>query len=134
MPASKRPLSPHLTIYRKQISSVLSILHRATGVALFGGVLLIVVWLAIAAYAPAEYTHFFAIVSSPLGRIALLGWTFCFYYHFCNGIRHLFWDVGLGFTLPVMHRSGYAVLYFATFFTSATWAWAFSIMSQTVAE
>lgn len=120
---SKRPTSPHLTIYRKQISSVLSIFHRMTGIALYAGALLVVLWLSISAYAPAFYSTFYGIISSPLGTLFLLGWTAAFYYHLCNGIRHLFWDIGKGFTLPVMHRSGYAVVYFTIFFTTATWVW-----------
>lgn len=123
---STRPTSPHLTIYRKQISSVLSIFHRLTGIALYFGALVVVLWLAICAYRPDNYSNFYEVLASPLGKLAMLGWTIAFYYHLCNGIRHLFWDIGKGFSLPAMHRSGWAVLFFTAFLTSATWALAFS--------
>lgn len=121
MPVAPRPTSPHLSIYRWQISSVLSILHRLTGLALFAGTALIVVWLCSAAYAPASYATLHDAISSAIGQIFLLGWTLAFYYHFCNGIRHLFWDIGKGFTLPAMARSGWAVVVFAIIFTALTW-------------
>ena len=90
-----RPLSPHLSIYRKQISSVLSILHRITGVALFAGSSLIVVWLCMAAYAPASYAALHDVLSSFIGQICLFGWVAAFYYHLGNGVRHLFWEYGV---------------------------------------
>jgi succinate dehydrogenase / fumarate reductase cytochrome b subunit len=93
-PSIKRPTSPHLSIYRKQISSVLSILHRLTGIALFAGTAVIVVWLWTIAYAPDLFSALRELLASPVGQICLLGWTAAFYYHLGNGIRHLFWDAG----------------------------------------
>ncbi|MDE3015406.1 MAG: succinate dehydrogenase, cytochrome b556 subunit [Pseudomonadota bacterium] len=116
-----RPLSPHLSIYRPQISSVLSILHRLTGLALFAGTALVVAWLCSAAYAPAFYATLHDGMDSFIGRLCLLGWTLAFYCHFCNGIRHLFWDIGMGFTLPQMARSGWAVIVLTIVFTALTW-------------
>jgi len=116
-----RPTSPHLSIYRRQISSVLSITHRLTGLALFVGTGLIVLWLVVAAYAPAHYTTLHSSLHSGFGQICMLGWTLAFYYHFANGIRHLFWDIGKGFTLPVMHRSGWTVIVFTLLMTAVTW-------------
>ncbi|NBX02678.1 MAG: succinate dehydrogenase, cytochrome b556 subunit [Alphaproteobacteria bacterium] len=118
---SQRPLSPHLTIYRPQISSVLSILHRMTGVALFFGVLLLVVWLSIAAFYPALYSGFYEAMNSRFGRIVLLGFTQAFFYHLCNGVRHLFWDMGKGFELKTMARSGWAVVIVSLSLTLASW-------------
>lgn len=123
MPNPARPISPHLGIYRKQISSVLSILHRLTGLALVAGTALMVVWLWSAAYGPAFFSTFQSFMDSLLGRACLLGWTLAFYYHFGNGIRHLFWDVGMGFTLPQMHRSGWTVVLFTLLMTALTWGY-----------
>ena len=118
---SSRPTSPHLGIYRPQISSVLSILHRITGVALFAGTSLMVAWLWSAAYDPAFYTTLHAFLSSIPGELLLMGWTAAFYYHLGNGIRHLFWDTGRGFSLPVMAKSGWAVVISAVLLTTITW-------------
>ena len=116
-----RPISPHISIYRWQNSMVLSILHRMTGMALFAGSALIVVWLWSAAYAPAFYTTLHGALSSVLGQICLFGWVSAFYYHLGNGIRHLFWDMGKGFALPDMRRSGLLVLAFTIGMTLLTW-------------
>jgi succinate dehydrogenase / fumarate reductase cytochrome b subunit len=117
-----RPLSPHLTIYKKQISSVLSILHRMTGFGLFFGALLLVAWLAVAAYAPTMYGEFTVLATSGLGQLVLLGFTLAFYYHLCNGIRHLFWDIGKGFSVPAMTRSGWLVVVSALVLTALSWS------------
>ncbi len=116
-----RPISPHLTIYRKQISSVLSITHRMTGLALHFGTAIIVLWLWSSAYAPAYYTTLYSQLSSIPGQICLFGWVLSFYFHLGNGIRHLFWDMGIGFSLPVMKRSGLAVVGFTLVMTALTW-------------
>jgi len=120
-PKDLRPLSPHLSIYRPQISSVLSILHRATGVVLSGGLLLLALWLWSAAYNPGFYTTLHEWMGGIIGRILMVGWTFSFYYHLCNGIRHLFWDIGQGYTIPVMHKSGWAVIIVTLALTALTW-------------
>ena len=126
MSTTNRPLSPHIGIYRWQNSMVLSILHRMTGMVLSGGMLLIVAWLAIAAYVPSIYADFYALATSPLGLFVLVGFSYCFYYHLCNGIRHLFWDIGKGFSLPVMVRSGWAVVYFSFLLTAFSWAFVYT--------
>lgn len=120
MPAP-RPTSPHLTIYRPQISTVLSILHRLTGVGLYAGLVLMTVWLCTAAYRPEHYAELHKCLSSAVGQLFLAGWTFAFYYHFGNGIRHLFWDIGKGFALPVMALSGWLVVLFTLVMTGLTW-------------
>ena len=121
----RRPLSPHLQIYRPQITSVLSILHRATGIALSAGTLLLAWWLIAAASSDAAYATVSAVIRSPIGLLVMFGWTASLWYHFFAGIRHLAWDAGRGYDLPTVHRSGYAVLIAAAAFTLLTWvAWA----------
>lgn len=106
----RRPLSPHLQVYRPQISSALSIFHRFTGIALSAGALLLALWLAAAATSPGAFAIAQAVLDSIFGKLVLFGFTLALFYHFSNGIRHLLWDAGYGFELPVMHRTGYAVL------------------------
>jgi len=106
----RRPLSPHLQVYRPQISSALSIFHRFSGIALSLGALLLAAWLAAAATSPSAFNMVQALLDSILGKLILFGFTLALFYHFCNGIRHLFWDAGYGYEIPVMRRTGYAVL------------------------
>lgn len=116
-----RPLSPHLQIYRPQYTSILSITHRVTGVALFVGTLLLVWWLAAAAFGEASYARAAAFIDSPLGLLMLFGWSLALFYHLGNGLRHLFWDAGYGFDLKTAEKSGYAVIAFALVATLAAW-------------
>jgi succinate dehydrogenase / fumarate reductase cytochrome b subunit len=120
-PKNSRPLSPHLSIYKPQISSVLSIMHRITGVAIAAGSLLLVVWLFSAAYNPGFYVKLHGFLSGMFGHALMIGWTLAFYYHLCNGIRHLFWDIGKGFDLKTMTRTGWAVVACTVAFTALTW-------------
>lgn len=121
MSEAQRPLSPHLTVYRPQLTSVLSILHRMTGVALGAGTLLLVWWLAAAASGPEAFATVQAFTGSVIGRLLLLGWTWALLYHLCNGIRHLFWDAGLGYELATVTRSGWAVVAASAALTLAVW-------------
>jgi succinate dehydrogenase / fumarate reductase cytochrome b subunit len=105
-----RPLSPHLQIYKPQITSVLSISHRITGLALVVGMLLLVWWLLAAAAGPAAYPHAQAFIGSWLGILLLVGWTFALFFHLCNGIRHLVWDTGHGLDIPTTYATGWAVV------------------------
>lgn len=120
MTNTNRPLSPFM-MYRPQITSVLSILHRITGVCLSAGILLLVYWLVAVASGPESYALAHALLWSGLGRIFLMGWTFCFYYHLCNGIRHLAWDAGFGFELAQVSVSGWAVVIASSGLTVLTW-------------
>lgn len=120
MPAS-RPLSPHLQIYRWQITSVLSILHRFTGLALSLGTLLLVWWLAALASGPDAFATAQAFVGSWLGRLLLLGWSFSLFFHLANGIRHLFWDAGYGFEIKTTTASGWAVVVASVALTVIAW-------------
>ena len=120
MPAS-RPLSPHLQIYRWQITSVLSILHRFTGLALSVGTLLLVWWLVALATGPDAFTTAQAFMGSWLGRLLLLGWSFSLFFHLANGIRHLFWDAGYGFEIKTTTASGWAVVVASVALTVIAW-------------
>ncbi len=126
VPVVARPLSPHLQIYRPQLTSVLSITHRATGVALAVGTLLLVWWLIAAATGPEEYALAQTVMSSWIGRVLLLGWTVALFYHLCNGIRHLFWDAGYGFELRTTYISGWLVIVATLVLTALTWVWGLS--------
>lgn len=117
----QRPLSPHLQVYRPQISSTLSIFHRIAGIALGGGAVLLSLWLAAAAASPGAFAVAQELVDSILGMIILFGFTVALFYHFCNGIRHLLWDAGYGFDLPTMHRTGIAVLVASAGLTVVVW-------------
>ena len=110
MSSTGRPLSPHIQIYRPQITSVLSILHRATGVFLCFGAVVFAWWVIALALGPEPYAAVRSALGSWLGRLLLLAWTFSFFYHLCNGVRHLFWDAGIGFELRTVHASGLAVV------------------------
>src|SRR5437762_12906859 len=107
--ADPRPLSPHLQVYRWQITMAMSIAHRVTGITLPGGTLLLVWWLVALAMGPDAYGSAQSFIASPIGILMMFGWTAALFYHLANGIRHLFWDVGYGFGTPTVYRSGYAV-------------------------
>ena len=116
-----RPLSPHLSIYRWPITMATSILHRATGVALAVGFILFVFWLADAASGPDAYAVFSTAMGSIIGRILLLGWSWAFFYHLANGIRHLVWDVGFGFEKAQANTSSWFVIVTSVVLTAAFW-------------
>ena len=110
MTPAQRPLSPHLQIYKWQLTSVMSIMHRATGLALAAGTIFLVWWLVAAASGEEEFAAAHWFFGSWLGLLILFGWCAAFFYHLANGIRHLAWDSGYGFELPNVYRSGYAVV------------------------
>ena len=127
MSEADRPLSPHLQVYRFQITMAMSILHRMTGVGLGFGTLLLSWWLIAAAVGPEAYASFDWFITSWVGIIALLGFTFSLFYHLFNGIRHLFWDAGMGFELPVMRASGLTVAVIAVLLTVIAWIVGFAV-------
>ena len=118
----RRPLSPHLQIYKPQITSVLSIFHRITGIALSVGTALLVWWLVAASTSDEAYAVVSHFLRSALGLLALFGWTVALWYHFCAGTRHLFWDAGYGYELPQVHATGRLVLVATVVLTVVTWA------------
>lgn len=128
MRSRDRPLSPHLQVYRPQYTSVLSILHRIAGVALAAGSVLLVYWLVAAAAGAEAYETARGLVGSIIGQLFLFGWTLALFYHLCNGIRHLFWDAGVGLELRTSFRSGMAVLAATIVLTLATWIAGYAVM------
>ena len=92
-----RPLSPHLQIYRPTLTMTLSIVHRATGIALYFGTVLLAWWLLAAASGPNGYAKFEWFAGSIIGRLILFGYTWALIHHTLGGIRHLLWDTGRGF-------------------------------------
>ena len=126
MARGDRPLSPHLGIYRWQISNTLSILHRMTGVMLSIGALMLVTWLISLATGIGPYLSVNAFLNGPIGALMLFGWTFCFFYHLANGIRHLAWDTGRGFEKQRARLSGVMVLVVALILTFGVWVTAFA--------
>ncbi len=116
-----RPLSPHLQIYKPQLTSVLSISHRLTGIALFIGLFVLIAWLYALAFDGAMFDCLQDILTSFLGRMALLGWTFCLFYHLCNGVRHLLWDAGYGFEIRTAYATGWLVVFGSVGLTLFCW-------------
>ena len=116
-----RPLSPHLGIYRREWTMIYSILHRATGIALSGGLIAMVAWLLALGSGPENFVLAQAILGHWVGQFFLLGWSFSLFYHLCNGIRHLAWDFGLGFGLIQSRRSGHASVIVAAVLTLIAW-------------
>jgi succinate dehydrogenase / fumarate reductase, cytochrome b subunit len=117
----ERPLSPHLQVYRWQLTSVLSICHRAAGLALAVGTLLLVWWLVALAQGGDAFIAAQVFIGSWLGRLLLLAWSFALFFHLANGVRHLFWDAGYGFSLKETYASGWAVLITAGVLTILAW-------------
>lgn len=130
MSAENRPLSPHLQVYRPQLTSVLSILHRITGIALALGTLLLVYWLVALSVGPQAYAAAEGFAGSILGRLLIFGWSLALFYHLCNGIRHLFWDAGLGFELQTAYRSGWAVVVASLVLTVLAWIVGYGVMGS----
>jgi len=118
-----RPLSPFMfpKWYRFQITSGLSILHRLTGIALAVGSILLTWWLIAVAAGGELFTRTSAFLTSPIGMLLLFLWSAAFFYHLCNGIRHLAWDAGFGFEIRQAYRSGYAVLAGTIVLTVLAW-------------
>ena len=122
---TNRPLSPHLQIYRPQLTSLLSVTHRATGVFLSIGIPFFLYWLWSLESGPQAFSNAMQFFGSFIGRSLLLLWTLAFYYHLCNGIRHLFWDAGKGFELEQAYRSGWMVIVAAVSLTLLSWIGAY---------
>ena len=120
-PKRTRPLSPNIQIYRPQLTSVLSIVNRITGVVLSMYAVALVVWLIAGAAGPQAYSAVHAFIRSWVGQILLFGGTFSFFVHLCGGIRHLVWDAGYGFDLRAIYASGWTVVVTSTALTAATW-------------
>ena len=121
MTTFNRPLSPHLQIYKPQLTSLLSITHRGTGVFLTLGALFLGCWLLSIANGPESYGNLQKYILAWYGQVFLFAWVFSLYYHLCNGIRHLFWDIGLGLEIRTTYLSGYTVIATSILLTLVTW-------------
>lgn len=117
---ANKPLSPHLQVYKPQITSVLSIMHRGTGIFLSLGAFVLSYWLVALASGEQHFDSVKACFGAWPIKLLLIAWVFAFFYHLCNGIRHLFWDIGKGFELDTLQKSGYAVLAAASILTAIT--------------
>jgi succinate dehydrogenase / fumarate reductase cytochrome b subunit len=120
-PIRERPLSPHMEIWRWHITMLSSILHRATGVALYVGALIAAYWALALASGPVGYENFLALIGSPLGKLVLFGLTVSIFYHLANGVRHLFWDSGEGFTPATANLTAAAAITFAVVVSVFIW-------------
>ena len=116
-----RPMSPHIQIYKLPFTAKLSILHRGTGIVLFAGLILMVMVLLSIAGGAESWASMQSFLSGFIGKFILFGFTFCIYYHMCNGIRHLFWDIGRGLELEDAKKSGLMVIGVSIFLTLFTW-------------
>lgn len=118
----QRPLSPHLQVYRPQMTSVMSIMHRAAGIVLTTGTLVMTAWLVSLAMGAESYGMVAAFLAHPLGQFVLFGYSVALIYHALNGIRHLGWDIGIGLTIPEVYRNGQLVLILTAVLTASLWA------------
>jgi succinate dehydrogenase / fumarate reductase cytochrome b subunit len=128
MAKTARPLSPHIQIYSWKFTMLLSILHRATGIALAGGTLLLVYWLCAAASGAAAFADAQGLIGSWFGLLLLFGFSYALFFHLCNGIRHLFWDAGYGFELGTAWASALATVFVSAALTVIAWLAGISFM------
>ena len=119
--SAARPLSPHLQVYRLPLAALTSIFHRITGVGLTLGMLLLVWWVAAAAYGPEAYAAAVGFIGSPIGYLLLFGFSVALFFHLCNGIRHLFWDMGMNFEIAETKRANVMVIAATIVLTVACW-------------
>lgn len=118
----RRPLSPHLQIYRPLINMVMSIVHRITGAALYAGSVLLACWLVAAALGPDEFNFVNGLFGNWLGQIVLFGYTWALLHHMLGGIRHFIWDTGRGLDIPTVNFLSWASIVLSVVLTLALWA------------
>lgn len=123
-----RPLSPHLQIYRRTLTMMMSIIHRMTGVALYAGTVLLVWWLSAAAISEPYFAMVQGLFGSWPGQLVLLGFTWALIHHMAGGIRHLVWDTGRGFDLATVELGARLTLAASILLTIALWALAYGVM------
>ena len=116
-----RPLSPHLQVYRPQLTSIMSIMHRASGAVLATGSLLVALWLVALAAGSAVFNPVADAMQHPLGQLVVFGYSLALVYHGLNGIRHLMWDLRIGLEIKQVYQSGYLVLGLTFLVTAALW-------------
>jgi len=117
----ERPMSPHLQVWRWHITMWTSILHRASGVALYVGALIVAAWAVSLASGPEAYATFKAVLGSPLGKLVMFGLTLAVFYHLANGIRHVVWDLGHGLDVKTANATAVLVFAFTLAATLAVW-------------
>ncbi len=122
IPKAKRPLSPHLQVYKLPLTAIMSISHRITGAALSVGSILVTAFFIAAASGEEHYNAVMDLASHPLGKLIMVLWSFALFFHMCNGIRHMFWDIGKNFNKASAHRSNYYVIAGAFALTAFVWA------------
>ncbi|MEV8519409.1 succinate dehydrogenase, cytochrome b556 subunit [Dyella marensis] len=123
MADTRRPLSPHLQIYKWQVQMVTSILHRATGIALAVGTLLIMWGLLALAGGESSFNQFKTCIGSPIGLVLMFGWSWALFFHLCNGIRHLVQDAGAGYAIAQFVRSSWLSVIGSLLLTVLVWAY-----------
>lgn len=121
MDKPQRPLSPHLQVYKPQLTSVLSILHRATGIVLSVSLVLLTYWLFALADGESTYTAIQSFLNSRLGTLVLFMLSWTLFYHLFNGVRHLLWDAGIGLELNTSYWTGYIVVAASLIITILLW-------------
>lgn len=127
MAPTSRPISPHIQIYRWQVQMVSSILHRATGIALAVGTVVVVCGLIKLAGGEDDYNRFRGLLGSPIGMLLMLGWSWALFYHLCNGIRHLIQDGGAGFRIPQFVRSSWMSAIGSAVLTVIVWVYVLAV-------
>ena len=128
MNTENRPLSPHLQVYRLPLAGILSFTHRTTGVALALGALVLAGWINAAAFGPDAFNEIQLMMGHWFSRLLLLGWTFSLFFHLCNGIRHLFWDAGMGLEIEQVNISGWLVLIATMLLTLLSWLTGYGLL------
>ncbi len=123
--AHPRPLSPHLQIYRPQLTSILSILHRLSGIALTVGLFMLTWFFGALISGPEAFAVFTSFCASPLGMLMLMGWSFAVCFHMCTGIRHLCFDTGSFFDLSHAYAAGYIAIVSSFILTGMLWFYVF---------
>jgi len=126
-PEARRPLSPHLQIYRPMLTMMMSIMHRITGMALYAGTLLLAWWLIAAATDARAFDTANSVLTSFLGRIVLLGFTWALFHHLMGGIRHFIWDTGRGMDHPEREYLAQATLIGGFVLTIVVWVVAYTV-------
>ena len=117
-----RPLSPHLQIWRFTVTMAASITHRGTGMVLYGGSLLLAVWLYALAFSPSLYASVAGFAQSPIGFVIIAGYVWALSFHLMNGVRHLYWDSGRGLAPKTATRTAWAI-YIASLALAAIILW-----------
>lgn len=124
----KLPLSPHIGIYKPQITSILSIMHRITGVTMFFGLVALLWCFVMFVYYGANKSNpLFMMSSCNTGKILFLMWSYSLFFHLCTGIRHLLWDAGIGFDVKAVTITGWVAVIGSIILTAMSWIAAMQI-------